>query len=78
MRRTTMTYKGPQTVRRYRRPRCLTGQRHTWTLGAATTASPSGQLMGQGQSHLRGVCGNCHKVRCFHPHARIQPVRRAA
>jgi hypothetical protein len=64
---------GPQTVRRYRRPRCIKGQRHVWALGAATAVSPTGQLVGP--MHLRGVCGKCRKVKTFHPHARIRRVQ---
>lgn len=69
---------GAQTVRRFRRPRCLKGQRHVWVLGAATIASPTGQLSGPGGAHLRGTCDNCRKARTFHPNAAIRPAMAAA
>ena len=61
-----------QTHRRYRRPRCLKGQRHRWIMGKASAATDSGQLTsadGQRAGHLMGTCRKCHKVRRFHPYA---------
>ena len=66
------------TVRRFRRPRCIKGRRHVWVLGAATFASPSGQLFGQRRAHLRGHCRTCGKGKAFHPAAAIRPSLRAA
>lgn len=70
--------KGPQTVRRFRKPRCHKGQRHVWVLGPATAASPAGQLFGARRSHLKGQCRRCHKGRAFHPAAALQPAFRKA
>lgn len=60
------------THRRYRRPKCLKGQRHRWIMGSAMAATDSGHLTsgdGQLSGHLTGVCRKCHKVRRFHPFA---------
>lgn len=66
--------KGPQTVRQFKRSRCLKDQRHLWVLGAATFASPSGQLGSLRRVHLKGECRRCREVRAFHPQTAIRPV----
>lgn len=65
-------------MRRFRRPRCLKGRKHVWVLGAATFASPGGQLFGLRRSHLKGQCRRCGKGKAFHPSAAIQPAFRKA
>ncbi len=58
--------------RRSPRPRCISGQRHRWIMGAALRASDGGQLASNNKrrsDHLRGQCRHCHKVRNFHPYA---------
>lgn len=60
------------THRRYRRPRCLKGQRHRWLFGSALKATDSGHLTsgtGTKGAHLTAACRKCHKVRHFHPYA---------
>lgn len=66
-----MSDKKQAKTRRYKRPRCLKGQRHRWIMGKALAATDYGTLTsGKGQpSHLRGECKKCHKVKTFHPFA---------
>ena len=67
-----------KTARRYRRPRCLKGHKHSWVLGSATFASPAGQLFGVWRAHLRGQCRTCGKAKRFHPSAALlDPMLRA-
>lgn len=57
--------------KRYRRPMCLTGQKHCWLMGAALMDNGSGHLTSANgsQDHLKGACRKCGKRRMFHPHA---------
>lgn len=65
-------------MRRYRKPRCLKGQRHAWQLGAAQFADDDGTLRSYPtRAHLKGTCRKCHKARAFHPHAANVPNARA-
>lgn len=65
-------------MRRYRKPRCLTGQRHFWTLGAAQFADDDGTLRSSPtRAHLKGTCKKCFKARVFHPHAARDAADRA-
>lgn len=63
--------------RTYRRPRCLKGRTHCWTMGAAMKINEAGTLVsaeGRGQ-HLKGRCHVCGKVKMFHPRPGSVPTR---
>ncbi len=65
-------------MRRYRKPRCLTGQRHRWALGAAQFADEDGTLRSYPtRAHLKGTCRKCYKARAFHPNVTRDAIDRA-
>lgn len=65
-------------MRRYKRIRCLTGQRHRWMLGEAQFADDDGTLRSYPtRAHLKGTCQKCHKARAFHPNAKRDADDRA-